>query len=83
LEDCFCINEIESVFPEIHTPFSLMPSDHRESVYTNGICVKGKALRGLPMDDVLLPDTPRLARGQPKTPFSLHAACHRGAAEMA
>lgn len=83
LEDFFCINEIEPVFVEVHPPFSLMPSDHRESVYTNGICVKGKALRGLPRDDVLSPDTPRLARGQPKTPLSLHAACRRGAAELA
>lgn len=68
LEDFFCINEIEPVFVEVRTPFSLMPSDHRESVYTNGICVKGKALRGLPRDHVLSPDTPHVPPGQPKTP---------------
>ena len=46
LEDLFGINEIETVFLEIYTPFSVIPSDHREIVYTDGICVKEKALRG-------------------------------------
>ena len=46
LEDLFGINEIETVFLEIYTPFSVIPSDHRGIVYTDGICVKEKALRG-------------------------------------
>jgi len=41
-EHFFGVNEIEAVFLEIDTPFSLIPSDHETIVYTIRICVKGK-----------------------------------------
>jgi hypothetical protein len=46
LENLFGINKIETMFLEIDTPFSVIPGNHHGIVYTDGICVKEKALRG-------------------------------------
>lgn len=78
LEDLFCVNEIESVFLQVQTPFSLTPCNHRESVYTNGICVKEKAPRSLPRDSVVSPTTPPCL-GVGLSAHFLDAACHRAA----
>jgi hypothetical protein len=47
LERLFGINKVEAVFREVHAPFPRIPSDHWAIVYTERICVKEKALRGL------------------------------------